>query len=138
VLFVILATTHIVLILLDLYLMQRFIIHWRVWLTHWLTGDWLDGDAHYKGRFIGPAHPAGHRHFHHRCRATGQQPVHRDHANAAVRFGQVDPVGGGVRADPVESVRAVDDSRYYRAEGTVLVRAALRVLFDGRRVLADH
>lgn len=38
--------------LLDTYLMQRFIIRWRVWLTHRLTGDWLDGDAYYKGRFI--------------------------------------------------------------------------------------
>jgi vitamin B12/bleomycin/antimicrobial peptide transport system ATP-binding/permease protein len=36
----------------DLYLMQRFIIRWRVWLTHRLTGDWLDGDAYYRGRFI--------------------------------------------------------------------------------------
>ena len=32
--------------------MQRFIIRWRVWLTHRLTGDWLDGDAYYRGRFI--------------------------------------------------------------------------------------
>ncbi|HKV18435.1 MAG TPA: ABC transporter ATP-binding protein/permease [Mycobacterium sp.] len=38
--------------LLDTYLMQRFIIRWRVWLTHRLTGDWLDGDAYYRGRFI--------------------------------------------------------------------------------------
>ncbi len=38
--------------LLDTYLMQRFIIRWRVWLTQRLTGDWLDGDAYYKGRFI--------------------------------------------------------------------------------------
>jgi putative ATP-binding cassette transporter len=37
---------------LDTYLMQRFIIRWRVWLTHRLTGDWLDGDAYYRGRFI--------------------------------------------------------------------------------------
>jgi putative ATP-binding cassette transporter len=37
---------------LDLYLMQRFIIRWRVWLTHRLTADWLDGDAYYRGRFI--------------------------------------------------------------------------------------
>jgi putative ATP-binding cassette transporter len=48
----ILATAHIVRILLDLYLMQRFILRWRVWLTHRLTGDWLDGDAYYRGRFI--------------------------------------------------------------------------------------
>jgi putative ATP-binding cassette transporter len=38
--------------LLDTYLMQRFIIRWRVWLTHRLTGDWLDGDAYYRGRFV--------------------------------------------------------------------------------------
>jgi vitamin B12/bleomycin/antimicrobial peptide transport system ATP-binding/permease protein len=38
--------------LLDTYLMQRFIIRWRVWLTHRLTNDWLDGDAYYRSRFI--------------------------------------------------------------------------------------
>jgi vitamin B12/bleomycin/antimicrobial peptide transport system ATP-binding/permease protein len=38
--------------LLDVYLMQRFIIRWRVWLTDRLTGDWLDGDALYRGRYI--------------------------------------------------------------------------------------
>src|SRR5829696_5899293 len=38
--------------LLVTYLMQRFIIRWRVWLTHRLTGDWLDGGAYYRGRFI--------------------------------------------------------------------------------------
>jgi len=38
--------------LLDTYLMQRFIIRWRVWLTHRLTGDWLEGDAYYRGRFV--------------------------------------------------------------------------------------
>ena len=32
--------------------MQRFIIRWRVWLTHRVTGDWLDGDAYYRGRFL--------------------------------------------------------------------------------------
>jgi putative ATP-binding cassette transporter len=32
--------------------MQRFIIRWRVWLTHRLTNDWLDGDAYYRSRFI--------------------------------------------------------------------------------------
>ena len=38
--------------LLDTYLMQRFIIRWRVWLTHRLTGDWLDRGAYYRGRFV--------------------------------------------------------------------------------------
>ena len=47
-----LAIAHIARSLLDVYLTQRFIIRWRVWLTHRLTGDWLDGDAYYRGRFI--------------------------------------------------------------------------------------
>src|SRR5882757_3175588 len=47
-----LAAVDIVRTVLDLYLMQRFIIRWRVWLTHRLTGDWLDGDAYYRGRFV--------------------------------------------------------------------------------------
>jgi vitamin B12/bleomycin/antimicrobial peptide transport system ATP-binding/permease protein len=47
-----LAVIDIVRTALDLYLMQRFIVRWRVWLTHRLTADWLDGDAYYRGRFI--------------------------------------------------------------------------------------
>jgi putative ATP-binding cassette transporter len=47
-----LASAHIARSLLDVYLMQQFIIRWRVWLTHRLTGDWLDGYAYYRGRFI--------------------------------------------------------------------------------------
>ncbi len=50
--YVSLAVTDIVRNLLDVYLMQRFIIRWRVWLTHRITGDWLDGDAYYRGRFV--------------------------------------------------------------------------------------
>ena len=38
--------------LLDVYLMQFFIIRWRVWLTDRLTGDWLDGRAYYRARFL--------------------------------------------------------------------------------------
>src|SRR5262245_47075169 len=49
-----LAVTDIVRNLLDVYLMQRFIIRWRVWLTQRLTRDWLDGDAYYRGRFVDP------------------------------------------------------------------------------------
>jgi ABC-type uncharacterized transport system fused permease/ATPase subunit len=47
-----LLVADIVRTLLDTYLMQRFIIRWRVWLTQLLTGDWLDCDAYYRGRFI--------------------------------------------------------------------------------------
>src|ERR1700685_3591037 len=37
---------------LDIYLTQRFIVSWRVWLTDRLTGDWLEGRAYYRARFI--------------------------------------------------------------------------------------
>lgn len=47
-----LAITDIARNLLDVYLTQRFIIRWRVWLTRRLTADWLDGDAYYRGRFL--------------------------------------------------------------------------------------
>ena len=50
--FCVLATVHVIRLLLDLYLMQQFIIRWRVWLTNRLTGDWLHGTAYYRTRFI--------------------------------------------------------------------------------------
>lgn len=50
--FAVLATLHVVRTMLDIYLMQRFIISWRIWLTERLTGDWLDHRAYYRGRFI--------------------------------------------------------------------------------------
>ncbi len=39
-------------VVLDIYLTQRFIIAWRVWLTGHLTDDWLDGRAYYRDLFI--------------------------------------------------------------------------------------
>jgi putative ATP-binding cassette transporter len=48
--FAILATVAAVRFLLDLYITQRFIIRWRVWLTRRLTGDWMDGHAYYRGQ----------------------------------------------------------------------------------------
>src|SRR6478609_5220124 len=50
--FCILATLYIARLLLDMYLMQRFCLAWRAWLTDRLTGDWLDGMAYYRARFI--------------------------------------------------------------------------------------
>jgi vitamin B12/bleomycin/antimicrobial peptide transport system ATP-binding/permease protein len=51
--FAALATFYIARTMLDIYLMQRFIIRWRIWLTDRLTGDWLDHTAYYRGRFVG-------------------------------------------------------------------------------------
>jgi vitamin B12/bleomycin/antimicrobial peptide transport system ATP-binding/permease protein len=50
--FCILAAIFIALAMVDLYLTQRFIIAWRVWLTGHLTADWLTGHAYYRARFI--------------------------------------------------------------------------------------
>ena len=49
--FGILATIFISRVMLDIYLTQRFIIRWRIWLTDRLTGDWLSDRAYYRARF---------------------------------------------------------------------------------------
>ena len=50
--FSVMAVLFIARFVLDIYLTQRFIVAWRVWLTERLTGDWLEGRAYYRGRFI--------------------------------------------------------------------------------------
>ncbi len=50
--FMLIATLYVSRQIIDIYLTQRFIIRWRVWLTDRLTGDWLDDEAFYRGRFI--------------------------------------------------------------------------------------
>ena len=50
--FSIMAAVFIARVVLDIYLMQRFIVAWRIWLTTRLTGDWLEGRAYYRARFI--------------------------------------------------------------------------------------
>ncbi|MDT5335867.1 MAG: vitamin B12/bleomycin/antimicrobial peptide transport system ATP-binding/permease protein [Mycobacterium sp.] len=52
VVFALLVLAYLAQTLLDLYLMQFFIIRWRVWLTDRLTSDWFDGRAYYRGRFV--------------------------------------------------------------------------------------
>jgi putative ATP-binding cassette transporter len=50
--FAVLASIYVAQVMLDLFLMQRFMLRWRAWLTDRLTGDWLDGKAYYRARFI--------------------------------------------------------------------------------------
>lgn len=50
--FFLIAAVFIARQIIDIYLTQRFIIRWRVWLTDRLTGDWVDEEACYRGRFI--------------------------------------------------------------------------------------
>ena len=48
--FIALATVSTLRWLVDLYLMQRFSLRWRVWLTRRVVDDWLDGYAYYRGQ----------------------------------------------------------------------------------------
>lgn len=50
--FSVLATLYVIRFMIDIYLTQRFIIAWRMWLTSHLTDDWLDGRAYYRDLFI--------------------------------------------------------------------------------------
>ena len=50
--FSLLAAILVTRILVDLFITQRFMLAWRAWLTDRLTGDWLDGRAYYRTRFI--------------------------------------------------------------------------------------
>jgi vitamin B12/bleomycin/antimicrobial peptide transport system ATP-binding/permease protein len=53
--FCVIATIQVIRTMADLYLTQRFVIRWRVWLTDRLTMDWLEGRAYYRARFIDEA-----------------------------------------------------------------------------------
>ena len=50
--FAVVVSVYVVQVMLDLFLTQRFMLAWRAWLTDRLTGDWLDGKAYYRSRFI--------------------------------------------------------------------------------------
>ena len=50
--FAVVVTVYVAQVMLDLFLTQRFMLAWRRWLTDRLTGDWLDGKAYYRSRFI--------------------------------------------------------------------------------------
>ena len=50
--FLILAAVHVVLNLADMYLTQRFIMRWRIWLSARLIDDWLGDFAYYRRQFF--------------------------------------------------------------------------------------
>ena len=50
--FCVIAAVLVARVLIDLFITQRFMLAWRVWLTDRLTGDWLDGRAYYRDQFI--------------------------------------------------------------------------------------
>ncbi|PXW98531.1 putative ATP-binding cassette transporter [Sphaerotilus hippei] len=54
-LFALLATLHVIRLLLNSYIRGAFTIHWREWLNERTVSGWLDGHAYYLGRFARPA-----------------------------------------------------------------------------------
>jgi vitamin B12/bleomycin/antimicrobial peptide transport system ATP-binding/permease protein len=50
--FGVLATVNVVLVLVTFWIGQAQIIHWRLWLNQRLLGDWLNGAAYHRGRFV--------------------------------------------------------------------------------------
>ena len=106
-----LATLYVVRVMLDLFLMQRFILAWRAWLTDRLTGDWLEGHAYYRTRFIadGIDNPDQRIQSDIDIFTTGvnsaaerSEQLHQEHV--IVRCGGSDRLGDLVRGDPVEHV----------------------------------
>lgn len=51
-LFALLATVHVVRLLVNYYIVQAFDIRWRTWMNERLTDDWLAGSAYYRERFL--------------------------------------------------------------------------------------
>jgi vitamin B12/bleomycin/antimicrobial peptide transport system ATP-binding/permease protein len=50
--FLVLAVVHVVLNLADMYVTQRFIMRWRIWLSSRLIDDWLGDYAYYRRQFF--------------------------------------------------------------------------------------
>lgn len=51
--FAVLAVCFVVRLLLDMYLTQRFMMRWRIWLSGRVIDDWLGDLAYYRARFAG-------------------------------------------------------------------------------------
>jgi putative ATP-binding cassette transporter len=50
--FGVLAAVNVLLVLITFYIGQAQIIHWRLWLNQRMLGDWLNGVAYHKMRFV--------------------------------------------------------------------------------------
>jgi putative ATP-binding cassette transporter len=51
--FAVLAVCFVVRLLVDMYLMQRFVMRWRVWLSKRFIDDWLSDLSYYRAQFSG-------------------------------------------------------------------------------------
>ncbi len=148
--FSVLAAIFIARLLLDMFLVQRFCLAWRAWLTDRLTGDWLDGKAYYRARFIDDKidNPDQRIQSDIDIFTAGNGPLpnvpyYYSPEHSAVRRDRRGRFDDLLHRDPVEPVRAADDPvhRLRASEGDVLDRDRLRSLRIGDRLLdrqADH
>ncbi len=136
--FAMLVTADITRTLLDLYLMQYFIVRWRVWLTNRLTGDWLDQRAYYRGRFVGGFGGTPIDNPDQRIQqdidvfTTGTGPETNTPTVATAQtllFGSVYAIVSVVAFTPIlwNLAGPVDHSGHHGAQGVVLDRAAVGV-----------
>lgn len=51
--FAVLAVCFVVRLLVDMYLMQRFVMRWRIWLSKRFIDDWLSDLSYYRAQFSG-------------------------------------------------------------------------------------
>ena len=112
--FSVLATLYVIRFMVDIYLTQRFIIAWRVWLTAHLTDDWLDGRAYYRDLFIDNTIDNPDQRiqqdvdiFTADAGGTPNIPSNGTGKHLAVRCRQRGGLGDLVRRDPVEPVRGI-------------------------------
>ena len=148
--FSVLAALYIARLLLDMFMVQRFCLAWRAWLTDRLTGDWLDGKAYYRARFIDDKIDNPDQRiqgdidiFTASNGPLPNVPVLLLEEHAAVRRDRRRRLDDLLHRDPVEPVRHADtaDHRLRASESHVLDRNRLRALRVRHRVLdrqTDH
>ena len=123
---------------------------WRAWLTDRLTGDWLDGKAYYRGRFIDDTIDNPDQRiqsdidiFTAGVGGLPNTPGKRFDVDPVVRLGRRHRLDDLVHRDSVEPVGDphAADRELRTPEGHVLDLAGLRAFRLGHRVLgrpADH
>ena len=104
---------HVILNLADMYLMQRFIMRWRIWLSGRLIDDWLGDFAYFRRQFFrsptttrtnassrtSTSSPRGS--------VASRTTRHTGREHLVVRRGRGGAVGDRVRRDPVAAVGAL-------------------------------
>ena len=145
-----LAVLHVARIMFDLFVTQRFMLAWRAWLTDRLTGDWLDGKAYYRGRFIDDTIDNPDQRIQYdidifTAGVGGLPNTPGNTSTSTLLFGSVDAIASMISFTAIlwslSGTLTLPIVNYELPEGHVLDLADLRALCLGHRVLgrpADH